>query len=167
MTMLFLLILAQIAGPVAGTSCDPLHGGPADGMCKGSVVIDGGSFKVVALQPATGTGATIAPEVAKMLSAMLRKQRTGSNFDARSLAAGATEEFCQTFSSDCLSSKPLRSWPLGKEFVPNRPYGLADGRIRIEWMHNGKLEFLSFVTFDGAKIKDVSTAPAQMPVRGS
>ena len=162
--MLILPILIQIAAN-ATSPCVPFKGGPADGMCPGEVVIKDGQFEVVALQPAGQTGAPIAPETLATISALIRSQHSGAPVDQGLLAAGATEEFCETFSKECMTPHPFESWPIGKEFVSNRPYGLADGRIRIEWVRDGKLQFLSMIRLDGTKVADVSTAPAQIPVK--
>ncbi|WP_344699624.1 hypothetical protein [Sphingomonas limnosediminicola] len=123
-----------------------------------------GDFEVIELLPANGTGAPISPQVSTTVYALLRNQRMGLPIDRKLLASRATGEFCEKFSNGCLSRKPLQRWPLGKEFVPNRPYGLADGRVRIEWMWNGKLEFLSLITFKEGKVADLFTAPAEMPI---
>lgn len=59
----------------------------------------------------------------------------------------------------------MKKWPVSQEYVAGEPYALADGRIRIGWFKSGKLELLSFIEFEGAKVKDISTKPAVMPVK--
>lgn len=59
----------------------------------------------------------------------------------------------------------LRSWPVDRSYVANAPWPLPDGRVRIEWMHGGKLVYLSFLTFAGTRIADISTSPAAVPMK--
>lgn len=117
---------------------------------------------MVALLPVSVPGPAIPPEIGRVLFQLLDSQRTGATLNPQLLAEGATSEFCSTYSS-CLPSEQLKSWPLGSEFVHNQPYLLADGRIRVEWVRKGKLEYLSFVRFYGGKVKDITTLPASMP----
>lgn len=155
--MLFLLFLLQVGAENPNTPCVPLKGGPFDGMCPGRVTSKQGPYEVVKVLPAHGTGAAIPPQLLSTLSKLLSSQRNGKPINREILASGATEGVCATFSSDCPTPKPLQSWSLSTEFVPNTPYLLADGRVRIEWTQKGELEFLSLITFDGAKVKDVAT----------
>jgi hypothetical protein len=132
-------------------------------MCPGPVVSKRGPFEVVALLSAAKSGPAIPPEIGSLVTHILHSQSKETPIDRQLLAPGATAEFCTTFSEDCKKQAPLRKWPLRSEFVPGAPYALADGRVRIEWLRRGKLQYLSFITFVGAKVVDISTVPAQIP----
>ena len=161
--MLPLLFLLQAGAADANGSCVPFKGGPADGECPGAIISKSGVFELIGLLPATQAGPTIPPPVASALSALLGSQRKGAPIDQQILAPGATGAFCTTISNECSIHTPLKSWPLNQQFVANPPYLLNDGRIRIEWMRDGKLEYLSLIKMDGGKVKDIETEPATMP----
>lgn len=159
--------MLQVSDGGANTPCTRLKGGPAIGMCLEPSIGATNSNRLVRLLPADHAGPTIPPPVTSTLSKLLRSQHKGSPINQKLLTIGATEEFCTEFSRDCMLAKPLQAWSLGKGFVSNPPYLLPDGRVRIEWMREGKLEYLSFITFDGSQVKDISTSPAQVPVAGN
>ena len=161
--MILTTSLLVIGAATANAACVPFQGGPAEGMCPGPLISRNGPFEIVRLLPASRPGAAISPELRSTLSALLKDRRKrGAVIDQRSIASGATERFCATFST-CSGPRSLKTWPFGKTFVANSPYLLADGRIRIEWMRNGTLEYISLITFEGVKMLDVSTLPAEMP----
>ncbi len=164
-----MLVLALAMHVALGSDdpCMPIGGGPAEGMCAGPVVerFEGG-LEMVALLPAAAPGPSLAPEISRTIAALLESRRDMlPTFPPELLVEGATGEFCARFSDDCRKASPLKPWPLGREFTPAQPYLLKDGRVRIEWMRDGKLVYLSFIKLDGAKVRDISTAPAQIPVK--
>lgn len=132
-------------------------------MCPGRVTSKQGPYEVVRLLPASVQEPAISPQLASTLSTLLDSQRTGKPIDEKILATAATTEVCLIISKECRTPMPLQVLPVGKEFVSNRPYLLTDGRARIEWMRDGELKYLSFITFDGAKVKHVATTPASVP----
>ena len=160
-----LLATVVISATAANPACEQFKGGPADGMCRGAVIGYDAPFQIVALLPAPNKR-PIDSKIGLVVSRLLASQRKETAFDRRLLATGATGSFCATFSK-CANGTPLRTWPLRRAFVPNAPYMLTDGRIRIEWMRNGTLEYLSFLTFDARRVKEISTLPATIPVKVS
>lgn len=161
--MLFFLFLLTVGTQNSTSSCEPFRGGFADGMCPGRLISKQGPFEVVKLLPARAAGAAIPSKIASTLSKLLKSQRTGNPIDRELIVEGAQARFCLTDYTKCRPPEPLRSWHLGKEFNPNRPYLLADGTVRIEWLRKGELEQISLITLDGAKVKDIATISASVP----
>lgn len=161
--MLLLNFMLHVAAADAAVPCVPFQGGPAEGMCPGRVTSKQGPLELVRLLPAPVQEAAIPPQLASTLSTLLDSQRTGKPIDDKILATAATTEVCLIISEACRIPMPLQVLPVGKEFVPNRPYLLTDGRVRIEWARDGELKYFSIVTFEGAKVKHVATTPASVP----
>ena len=165
--MIFHLALALGAAQAGDSpkSCNMLHGAIADGMCVGEVTPDG-DYALVSLLPAQGKGLPIPRPTAKLVDRLLRVHDHGNaNLPAELLSEGATSRFCATWSDECLKVSPLSVWPVAADYRHNPPYLLPDGRIRIEWMKDGKLDFLSLITIDDGHVKNIDTAPGMIPMR--
>jgi len=134
-------------------------------MCPGPVISSDGRFDVVSLLPAPGHGGRISSEVASVLSGLLESQRTQTDINPALFAADAGATFCPKWSHQCSVTGPLKTWPLGPDLLPSAPFKLADGRIRIEWAKSGRIEYLSLLKFEGAKIVNVWILPASVAVK--
>jgi len=163
---MLIFALSVFASALGGADpCKVITDGPAEGMCSGPIVQRTGNFAIVSLLPGSRPGPALSPEMTRVLSGLLDSRRDMlPAFPRELLAEGATGEFCTKFSDECFKRAPLKPWTLDKEFTPARPYLLKDGRIRLEWMRDGKLEYLSFIRWDGAKVIDISTVPAMVPM---
>lgn len=157
------LLLIQAAPVAEAPPCRLLRGGIAAGMCVGSVDPDDGDNVLVSLLPAPEPGPPIPPDIARIVDRLLKTQGNG-DLPRNLLADGATSRFCTDWTEQCMQSQPLTAWPLGVYYTPNRPYLLADGRIRIEWMLGVKLDYMSLISFEGRKVKSIDTTPATIPM---
>ena len=162
--ILALLFAAAMAASPSG--CTTLVEGPAEGMCVGTISTSSGA-QVMDLQPAPNPGPPLSAEMSSTVAELLKSYDQDKSILQSALLIDATQEFCSSWSRECFKHHPLNSWLLRGGYRHNAPYLLSDGRVRIEWLLNGKLTFLSFLTLQGAKIKDVLTGPAQMPVMPS
>ena len=168
--MILAALLLMQAAPVAEAAaeappCRILRGGIAAGMCVGSVDPDGDDKNsiLLVLLPAPDPGPPIPPDIAKLVERLLKTQGKG-DLPRNLLAEGATSRFCTDWTEQCMQSRPLTAWPLGDYYSPGRPYLLADGRIRIEWMLGVKLDYMSLITLEGRKVKSIDTTPATIPM---
>jgi hypothetical protein len=163
--MLLFLLLLHSAASGGAPACSPLQGGPAEGMCLGRTLWRKDDLAIVALQPAQRPGPAPSAEVAAVLARLLASQRAQAPLPPEIVTLGATSSFCTQFSPECQKRAPLVGWPLDRTYAANAPWLLPNGRVRIEWMHGGKLEYLSFVTLAGARVAAIDTAPAAMPMK--
>ncbi|NYT41553.1 hypothetical protein HZY97_12345 [Sphingomonas sp. R-74633] len=155
------LLLAVAA---AAEPCTPFKGGPAEGMCPGTILSQDGMLQIIALLPAREAGGPIPTETATTIAAALADYDRGAPLPAALRTGDATVSFCAEMSPACQERAPLTDWRVPAGLRHNAPYLLADGRIRIEWMRGDRLALLSFVTIAANKLADIRTAPAEMPM---
>jgi hypothetical protein len=162
-----ILLMQATAAPAANVPpCRILRGGIAEGMCMGTVEPDGDGAVLVSLLPAPEPGPPLPPAIAKALDRLLKAQARGALIlPAKLLADGATTRFCADWTDECMQTKPLTAWPLDSYFTPGRPYLLANGSVRIEWMLGAQLNYLSLIAFEGGKIRSIDTTPATIPMQ--
>ena len=158
------LLMLQVGGPATAPECSPMRGGPSDGMCVGSVISSDANFEVVSLRPAPGRGQPISAEITPVLTGLLQSYRAHTTIDPASFAANGVMTFCPKLSEPCSQSWPMKAWPLDPDFTPSHPFKITDGRIRIEWSRNGRIEYLSLLKFEGSKIANIWILPAFMGV---
>lgn len=158
--MLVAFLLAQAA------PCTPISGGPTEGMCSGGTVWRDGDVSGVAVLPALGQGRPIPAEQAALVRSALAAYDARSEIPASLRTADARSMYCASFlAPDCLTSEALVQWRHPAGMIHRSPYLLWDGRIRIEWMRDGKLALLSFIRFADGRITRIDTIPAEMPVK--
>jgi hypothetical protein len=163
--MILAALLLHMSAAATAPSCVPFVGGPAEGMCAGPVISNDGTFAVVSLLPAARPGGPIPSEEASVLSRFLESERAQTAFDPALFAANGVATFCPALSGQCSQSWPLKSWLLGPDLLPSVPFKLSDGRIRIEWAKNGRIEYLSLLKFEGPKIANIWILPASIAVK--
>jgi len=150
--------------PIA-PACVPLKGGPVDGMCVGPTISSDGDEDIVSLLAGPGPGSRMSPEVSAVTARFLESLRTQAPFDPSLFAAEGVATFCPKLSQPCSQSWPLQSWPLSPNLVPSAPFKIYDGRIRIEWRNNGRIEYLSVLKFEGGKIANIWILPAAIALQ--
>lgn len=65
-------------------------------------------------------------------------------------------------SKGCLTPEPLVTWPFTSGYAHNRPYLMKDGRVRLEWMEDGRLKYLSYIIVEGNRVGNIRTLPASI-----
>ncbi|WP_260923533.1 hypothetical protein [Novosphingobium sp. 9] len=161
--MLTILLLSSAIQPTPIT-CEPLHGGPAEGMCLAPGESKSPGAQLVDLLPAR-TPPALDPARAVIIRQLLAAHRTGADIPHGLVDENATQEYCTSFSSDCLTAAPLRGWRVDRHMIASAPYPLPDGSVRIEWSLNGRMQLLSYINMMNNKITSIRTAPAQIPLQ--
>lgn len=164
--MLILPLLLQAATPSPALRC--FSDGPVEGMCGDAIIHKEGDFEVWSLKPAAAAGAPIPPELAHMMSSLIKAYDAhGAAFPRKLLTSNPTGVFCADDSAvkaGCLTPKPLVAWPFASHFEHSRPYLMKDGRMRVEWMESGSVKYLSLITFDGNHVSGIRTTPASIAI---
>ncbi len=156
--MILLLPPPQTA---SAAPCQVIVDGPAEGMCVGTNTEIGKGFSMMQPLPAPGPVPSMPEEQARVIRGALQAYDAAKPIPADVRAENAHARSCETWSEACSTLRPLTAWDVPAGLRHNAPYRLRDGRIRIEWMRDRKLALLSFVTFEGARISLIATAPAE------
>ncbi|MGY4397611.1 hypothetical protein ACVWZA_002805 [Sphingomonas sp. UYAg733] len=158
----------QTAQPARGAPGDrrmPLRGGPWDGLTIGDVVSPGGK-PTRALEPSSRDASPLPPAYAPAVANFLKDYGDGLlGPSTTSVDVGPNNRACRYVgNTPCVLLSNFQGMPFDEKCVPNAPYYLRDSdRVRIEWMFNGKLYYITWLSVRHGKIIDIGTAPADIP----
>lgn len=157
----------------AALAQSPLEGqvlqhGPAQGMSVGTVVSTEGAISMVSLGASPADSSPLPDGLQQAVTTLLAA-RDGHSVDAQAVVAeGAVGRFCPLRDGVmCESDTAFVGFPVPNESVANTPYLLSDGRVRIEWLVNDEVAFLTFISFANEQLTVAETARAVMPVRSA
>ncbi len=155
--MILLPLLFQAA------ECPALPGGPAEGMCLALAPDQIHGRQLVPLLPAAKPGRPIPAETATLIAKAIAAYHAEQPIPRELRTENATLFFCAEYGAGCFTPAPMAGWAMPRGLDHNAPYLLANGKIRVEWMRDGKLAYLSILTLRGDRIDAIGTTPAAIP----
>ncbi|WP_188055061.1 hypothetical protein [Sphingosinithalassobacter sp. CS137] len=163
------MLLLAVAAASTPQDAGAIRSGPLVGMWSGPVIASNGDQRLVSLLPSAAGASPPAPATAAAVDRLIAAEEEGALGDAAAVVrTGATMTFCPAEDvSDCRSGVPFAGFDIPGEVRANTPYALPNDVVRVEWIADGRVTYISFLQFADGKLAGVRTGPAVMPVRAT
>lgn len=163
---------AATAVPAAG-KVDPamigitFHGGDFDGLVTAVRVSPGGQHYVGFL-PSKSNQSPLPKELGRTVSGLLEAfSNKRPDLYGKYVHSDAQSYVGCSYICDIHNSFVENGFPFEEKLTVNTPYYMGEDRlgplVRLEWLHNGDLWYLSFLHFRDGKVSKVNSIRAAVP----
>jgi hypothetical protein len=150
----------------SATKDEPFVGGPLDGISVGQLIRVRNGQPDVGLKPSQPNASPIPARFEAAVQGLLAAYQAHDIVGQRSfLTKSAKGELCpEGITGECGTVGPLFQDQFKEHCEHNTPYYVRDsGEVRIEWLCNGELWYISYLRVRDDKVSHVRTAVAYVP----